>query len=162
MKRLLYVFFPIFLVGLLSCNKIQKDSKDNSSDLNIDNSDLNQMIKIGVLKHNEIMDLDSSYTLVIEFTKNCLPQFTSNDTVILIYYMHNNKGSLGYKGIMKIDNCDIAIFDEYNVGSKYYHKNKLLSTPLDSLFCYNEDIIDVLVFKLQNGEVIEWSTNFVD
>ncbi|MFV0500236.1 MAG: hypothetical protein ACK5MH_01420 [Bacteroidales bacterium] len=157
-----YIFLSLVFFVLLSCNKIEKPNNNEAYNLNAPINDLHLMVKNGVLIHIELMDLDTYKALVIEFTNENILEFVDNDTIILIYSLDCRKDNNGYKGCLKIKDYNIALYDLNNIGNQFYDTNRLINIPLDLLGCNDNDTIDALVLKVQNGEIVEWRTKFID
>ncbi len=157
-KIIISILISIFL--LISCNnKLQKDKKSNDSYLTNHKYKLDERLKEKLFNYIKDIDLESPIIYTVEFyNERMYGTFDENDTIIKISFLFCGKDTLGYKGIMKIDNYIVAIFDKKNIGRLFYNNDSLLKINYNKLKCKNETVIGSLVLFLKESEIYEWGT----
>lgn len=157
----------VFLLFFISCNL--KNSNENMQDdlsiLEFVQPKIDSMLRIGV---NELISSKehlkykiplSESCLVILFTDNANKNLYYSDTTATIsYYTCFFKDSNnGYKGILRFENYNIAIFDANNIGHKYYNVDSLEEISLDYFKCIPMDIMLMSTFYHTNGKLRYWN-----
>ncbi len=156
-KILILILISIFL--LISCkNKLQKDKNSNDSCLTYNKYKLDEKLKEKLFNYIEETDLDSPIIYTIEFYNEKFYEiFDENDTIIGISFIFCGKDTVGYKGIMNVDNYIVAIFDKKNIGrSLFYNNDSILKINYNKLRCKNETIISSLILLLDKGKLYQW------
>lgn len=154
---ILMLIFPLFL----SCgNRNTSVNKNNEKNIQeeeniclLDNSILNTVKELRI----ENPDLTEFY-VAISFTDNINSEVIEADSAIFIsfYDEKSNFDVNDYKGILSIENETVLIFDRNNVGLNYYNTSKLKDFPLEEIIKTELDLVVIDVFKIKNGNLIQW------
>ena len=102
----------------------------------------------------------SESCLTIQFTDSCGEPdiFFSDSLVTISYYVCEVEYPMyEYKGILTVDNYNIAIFDKNNVGLKYYNTDSLVTIPIDKFECYSMSLTSALVFYMKGDSLRYWN-----
>ena len=82
----------------------------------------------------------------------------SSDSTVTITYFHNNfdpfRKEINYKGMLNIDNYNVAIFDVGNFGDIYYNADSLKRISLEGFKLYPMKDIHCANFQVRNGKLI--------
>jgi len=180
-KNKLVVFFLI-IIGLLSCNHNRKNSKEGNiidmTDFDVVlldtlknkvieriNIDLIQGLEsyVKYLKDNDLDEynlIDSCKCFVFEFTQDkkrvnfYSPPYEDLDPIVLIFYRNSKYTPDGYKGIIRIKNYSIAIFDPDNIGEKFYNKDSLENVDINGLqLVKTDDWVSTNIFKIRGDSI---------
>lgn len=162
MKKI-FLFFFIFLI-LLSC---QNCTDNNEFTNNVETPCMAKCIVEAFsyfITHFE-EDTNTSNYYALEF-QNGVPEFgLLDDTAICFYKIRTEfydgwiKDSLidSYKGIMMINQRQLVVFDENDVGKQFYKNNCLEYIDLDSLeFPSSEEFALEMMLVLDDGKYLQW------
>ena len=62
-----------------------------------------------------------------------------------------------YKGILTVNNINIAIFDVNDMGTKYYNADSLKMIPFDTFECYPVKSNPRISFSIKRGRLDFWN-----
>ena len=167
MKKIGIILLPLIII---SCgNRVRNDISAESMENILAVKDiLDLKLKNAVVKLIEDTSkgygIDSSSLsescLVIQFTDSCGKPgiFFSDSLVTISYYVCGMEYPMSeYKGILTIDNYNIAIFDKNDVGLKYYNADSLATIPIDRFKCYSMSLESALAFYMKGDTLRYWN-----
>jgi hypothetical protein len=101
----------------------------------------------------DTVDLKNKCYLIEFYNGNLNSIITQKDTFVFFSYILCQQDYQGYKGVLKIENRFIAIFDNKDVGDSYYCRDSLLHIPLNQLPCVFEKFLIRKSFKIVNNSI---------
>lgn len=171
MKRFCYFICCISFFFSCNNNSKTKDVKTNLTfigtkvekeklDTNLVEGVLNLIHTGEHLKYPDILLSDSFISVCFEINSED-SQIYFSDSIVCIRYniIGNNNAPITkyYKGILKIEEYNVAIFDIGEFGEKYYNKDSLIQIPLNSFKHYPMDIILTNTYYIKNGKIKFWN-----
>ena len=100
-------------------------------------------------------DADSSTAYVMEFLKG-EPGFPPKDTLICFCKSHEDYMPTGLRGLMKLGEYKVLVFDEKGIGEDFYNRDSLKSVNLRDLNLPSSgNLIDYYVYILNGGKYME-------
>ena len=172
------IIFILLLLTIISCGNGQ-GSKNRNIDDRIDTTEtadstiiekerLSPTLKDAVLELAETAiryyDIDSSLLsescLTMRFigSKDEQDIFYSDSIAIVSYYICDMEyPTHQYKGVLSISNHNVAIFDDDDIGAKYYNEKKLVSIPLEKFRCLTMSVIPNLTFHMNDNGLHPWN-----
>lgn len=168
MRSLCFIF--ILLVFISSCCNNSSSNKNSTEtvakDTIVVKEKLDPVLVQGVLdlvqtkEHLKFTDipLNESAIVIGFFVFPEKADVNFSDSIAKIYYnvLINNEVP-GYKGILKVDEINVAILDYWGFGSQYYNVDSLRQIPLDSFKSYPMNYISTIMFYIRDGKLIHWN-----
>ena len=148
-----YKFSLLFIVLLFNCfSCVQK--KENSENFQKEERNELYLFFYATVKEYELREIDETKDYYFVFKET-----DSNDTLFQFSYFGLNDKAFkqsGYKGFLKIDSFNVAIYDERNLGFPFY-KDSLRPEPFPNAEKYIVDNKEkkVIVFNKEGEEVFE-------
>lgn len=132
MKQYIFTLAIAILFSSCDCtNMAEKNEEDSNSVFQINPCLIEPIRKyISIVETDFVRrDKDSSVIYIIDFWNEYPNNARPFDTIIVFDYYIKRESIKGYKGCAHIDNYHIAVFDESEIGHKYYNEDKLVKIP---------------------------------
>lgn len=163
----LYVVIMICL--FVSCGrKARRQLTEDNNITEIVRPLIDSTLKSGIMEIVELTHKRAEYRSP-SFDKSCLimefdvapemkQMFFSDSTVSINHKVCNRIYPLdAYKGILPVNGVNVAVFDEYDIGDRYYNSDSLKMIPFDKFACYSLEIINTLTYYIRNSNLNYWN-----
>ena len=151
MKDIMLTVIIFILINNCNSNKEIINKHNNYISINVIDSILRYNI-IEFIKNKEKFNTENVITVNFNHKSNFkIPDKICNS--IIISTKIDKESIKNYKGVYKIKDYNIALFDSSNFGYKYYDINHLKKIPFDSLKFSNDRIVEQIVLIIENGKM---------
>lgn len=161
MSRLVvYLIIITLITGCLNRKKEKKDVVRQDmvvvNDKDVLRDDLAVELGRFVDWHSRVSDIDSikGICYTVEFFNENFIMFTEKDTIIILSYYAHGVDTIGYKGILFVDDYPVAVLDKDTIGLVLYDERSLIEVPLTRFNRIKYRVRPVArFFRLEHGKL---------
>ena len=162
MKTYIYIIFILLICSSCSSGKKKENSHETSSniefELKLDTTLMKAVCELIDYKDYEKYEIPLSESVIIIyfFKRREIDVGTSYSIEVHHYVSGFDYIADDYKGIIDMDGHKIAIFDENDIGRKFYNADSLQYIAFDSFKSYPMDVIITPAFFVKDGVLLSW------
>lgn len=165
----LFIFLILIMCFFISCNLRSKSNNLHVADAVIEPVEVQPKLDsalqwavhklVGSNLHLQYDIPLSESCITIRFISNADKGAYFSDSLVSVSYYTNDWRDLlpEYKGMLKIDNYNVAVFDINNIGNKYYNSDSLRFISLDNYKPILMPYVYVHSFYYKNGKLKYWN-----